>query len=73
MYWLQLTQASTGSKIYVNMELVVIVAPSRAGGASLVLTVNETVQKAERTAARIVPVRETQEEIMEMMSRGDGG
>jgi hypothetical protein len=71
VYWLQLTQANTGAKIYVNMEQVIVIAPSRTGGANLVLPVSETTQKTARQAARILPVRETQEMIMDMMSRGD--
>jgi hypothetical protein len=68
VYWLQLTQANTGAKIYVNMEHVIVIAPSKTGGANLVLTVSETTQKTGRQAARIVPVRESQETIVEMMS-----
>ena len=71
MYWLQLTQANTGAKIYVNMEQVIVIAPSRTGGANLVLPVSETVQKTGREGARILPVSESQETIMEMMSRGE--
>lgn len=73
MYWLQLTQANTGAKIYVNMEQVIVIAPSRTGGANLVLPVTETAQRTGRDTARILPVRETQETIMEMMSRGEDG
>jgi hypothetical protein len=69
VYWLQLTQANTGAKIYVNMEQVIVIAPSRTGGANLVLPVSETGQKSARQVARILPVRETQEMIVEMMSR----
>jgi hypothetical protein len=53
------------------MEQVIIVASSRTGGANLVPPASETGQKTARQAARILPVRETQEMIMEMMSRGD--
>ncbi|MGH7100020.1 MAG: hypothetical protein ACREE4_20545 [Stellaceae bacterium] len=70
MYWLQLTQANTGAKLYVNMEQVIVIAPSQTGGANLVLPVSETAQKTGRQAARILPVRETQEMIVDMMSRG---
>ncbi|HZU87866.1 MAG TPA: hypothetical protein VE993_01280 [Stellaceae bacterium] len=35
VYWLQLTQANTGAKIYVNMEHVIVIAPSKTGGANL--------------------------------------
>ena len=70
MYWLQLTQANTGAKLYVNMEQVVVIAPSRTGGANLVLPVSETPQSTGRQTARILPVRETQEMIMNMMSQG---
>lgn len=71
MYWLQLTHANTGAKLYVNMEQVIVIAPSRTGGANLVLPVSETLQKTGRQTARILPVRETQEMIAEMMSRGE--
>lgn len=71
MYWLQLTHAHTGAKLYVNMEQVIVIAPSRTGGANLVLPVSETEQKTQRQAARILPVRESQEMIAEMMSQGE--
>lgn len=66
---MQLTQANTGAKIYVNMEHVIVIAPSKTGGANLMLTVSETTQKTGRQTARIVPVRESQELIVDMMSR----
>ena len=53
------------------MEQVIVIAPSRTGGANLVLPVSETDQKTTRQAARILPVRESQEMIVEMMSRGE--
>lgn len=71
MFWVQLTQATTGAKIYVNMEQVLVVAPSKTGGANLVLPVSETAQKGTRQAARILPVRESQEIIMNLMSQAE--
>jgi transcription termination factor Rho len=69
MYWLQLTQARTGAKIYVNMELVMIIAPNKAGGSSLVLSVAEAAAEGKKMTSRIVQVLEEQEEIMEMFNR----
>ena len=71
MYWLRLTQANTGATVYVNMERVIVIAPNRAGGANLMLMVTETVEKTGRETARIFPVRETQEQIVDMLSRHD--
>ena len=50
MHWLQLTQAQTGATIYVNMRLVILVAPNKTGGAALVTIVRE------KESARVVPV-----------------
>jgi hypothetical protein len=61
MQWLQLTQATTGVKLYVNMSLVVLIAPSKTGGASLVAAVRE------KESARIIPVQESPEDVMEML------
>ncbi len=68
MHWVQLTQANTGVKIYVNMELVVLIVPSRRGGANLMLTVREPSQKSGKDSARIIPVMETQDEVMAMVA-----
>jgi hypothetical protein len=68
MYWLQLTHGTTGATLYVNMERVVIVAPNKTGGSNLVLAVTETAQRTGRVAARVLPVREAQEEIMNMLA-----
>ena len=67
MHWVQLTQANTGVKIYVNMELVVLVVPSRRGGANLMLTVREPT-KSGRDSARIIPVLETQDDVMALVA-----
>ena len=69
MHWVQLTQANTGVKIFVNMALVVLVIPSRRGGANLMLTVREPSQKSGgKDSARIIPVMETQEEVMALVA-----
>jgi hypothetical protein len=67
MYWVELTQANTGVKLYVNMELVVLVAPSRRGGANLMLTVREPSAKSGKDSARLIPVVETQAEVMTLL------
>jgi hypothetical protein len=72
MYWVELTQANTGATIHVNMDLVVLVAPSRQGGANLMLTVREPSQKSGRETARIIPVRESQVEVMKLTQTGKG-
>ena len=71
MYWLQLTQATTGATVYVNMEHVAVISPSRVGGSNLILVVTETHPRGGRDAARSVTVQETTEEIMDMISRTD--
>lgn len=63
MRWLQLTQANTGVTIYVNMDLVVVVAPSKTGGSALLTTAQE------KEAARIVPVKEAPGEIAAMLHK----
>jgi hypothetical protein len=68
MHWVQLTQANTGVKIYVNMALVVVVIPSRRGGANLMLTVREPSQKSGKDSARIIPVMETHDEVMALVA-----
>jgi hypothetical protein len=72
MHWLQLTQANTGVRIHVNMDRVVVVAPSRTGGSNLMLTVNETAPRGGKIAARILPIRESPEEIMAMVAQLPG-
>ena len=68
MHWVQLTQANTGVKIYVNMALVVVVIPRRRGGANLMLTVREPSQKSGKDSARIIPVMETHDEVMALVA-----
>jgi hypothetical protein len=68
MHWIQVTQANTGVKLYVNMELVVLVAPSRKGGANLMLTVREQSSTSGKDTARLIPVVETQSEVMALVS-----
>jgi hypothetical protein len=67
MHWLQLTQAQTGATIYVNMSLVILVAPNKTGGAALVTSVRE------KESARIVPVLESPQEIMDMLNGSSSG
>jgi hypothetical protein len=73
MHWVQLTQANTGVKMFVNMELVVLIIPSRRGGANLMLTVREPSQKSGKDSARIVPVMETQDEVMALIRAAKPG
>jgi hypothetical protein len=70
MHWVKLTQANTGAMIHVNFDLVVLVAPSRKGGANLMLTVRETSEKSIKDSARIIPVAETQDEVMALLTGG---
>jgi hypothetical protein len=70
MHWVQLTQANTGVRIHINMDLVVMVAPNRQGGANLMLTVREPSQKTGQDSARIIPVHETATDIMAMLVPG---
>lgn len=67
MHWVQLTQANTGVQIHVNMDLVVLVAPNRRGGANLMLTVREPTPKGGGDSARLIPVQETQAEVMRLV------
>jgi hypothetical protein len=62
MHWLQLTQAQTGAKIYVNMSQVILVAPSKTGGSALLTTV------LEKESARVIPVQESPQEIMDRLN-----
>jgi hypothetical protein len=62
MHWLQLTQAQTGATIYVNMDLVILIAPSKTGGTALVTSVRE------KESARIVPVLEDPQTIIAMLN-----
>ena len=64
MNFIRLTQGNTGATIQVNMDLVVVVAPSRDGGSSLMLTVREASAKTGRESARIIPVLESPEEVL---------
>jgi hypothetical protein len=68
MHWIQVTQANTGVKLYVNMELVILVAPNRTGGANLMLTVREPSPQGGKESARLIPVVETQSEVMALLS-----
>jgi hypothetical protein len=72
MHWLQLTQANTGVRIHVNMDRVIVIAPSRTGGSNLMLTVTETAPRGSKIAARILPIRESPDEIMAMVARLPG-
>jgi hypothetical protein len=67
MHWIQLTQANTGVRLYVNMELVVLVLPNRRGGANLMLTVREPSEKSGKDSARIIPVLESQTDVMALV------
>lgn len=62
MKWLQLTQANTGVKVYVNMNLVILIAPAKTGGSALVTTVRE------KESARIISVRESPGTVFEMLN-----
>jgi hypothetical protein len=62
MQWLQLTQAKTGVKLYVNMSLIVLIAPTKTGGAALVASVRE------KESARIIPIQESPEAVFQMLS-----
>ena len=63
MRFLRLTQANTGVTIYVNMDQVVVVAPSKTGGTVLLTTA------LEKESARIVPVKEAPDEVMALLNR----
>ena len=63
MNWLRLTQANTGVTIHVNMDQVILVAPNKTGGSALLTTV------LEKDSGRIVPVKETPQEIGLMLER----
>lgn len=62
MHWLQLTQASTGVTIHVNMALVILIAPSKTGGSALVTSV------LEKESARLIPVLESPQQIADMLN-----
>ena len=72
MHWLQLTQAATGARIHVNMDCVILVAPSRTGGSNLMLTATETAPRGGKIAARILSIHESPDEIMAMVARLSG-
>lgn len=61
MRFLRLTQANTGVTIHVNMDQVVVIAPNKTGGAVLLTTA------VDKDAARIVPVKETPQEVVAML------
>jgi hypothetical protein len=67
MHWVQLTQANIGVRIHVNMDLVVLVAPNRRGGANLMLTVREPAAKSGKDSARLIPVQESAAEVMKLV------
>jgi len=69
MHWIPLTQANTGMTIHVNMDLVVLVAPSKDGGSNLMLTVRE-LSKNGRDTARLVPTMENPDQIMHLLIQG---
>ncbi len=64
MRFLRLTQANTGVTIHVNMDQVVVIAPNKTGGAVLLTTA------IDKDSARIVPVRETPQEVVAMLEGG---
>ncbi|RYB04203.1 hypothetical protein [Lichenibacterium ramalinae] len=64
MRFLRLTQANTGVTIHVNMDQVVVIAPNKTGGAVLLTTA------VDKDAARIVPVKETPQEVVAMLDAG---
>ena len=68
MHWIRLTQANTGVTIHVNMDLVVLLAPSKDGGSNLMLTVRE-LSKNGRDTARLVPVMEDPDKIMHLLTQ----
>ncbi len=68
MKWIELTQASTGVEVYVNMEKVVMIARSRSGGTNLMLSFIEATKPGGREAARIISVLESSEEIMKKLA-----
>lgn len=61
MRFLRLTQANTGVTIHVNMEQVVVIAPSKTGGAVLLTTA------LEKDSARVVPVKESPAEVVALL------
>ena len=61
MRFTRLTQANTGVTIFVNMDQVVVIAPSKNGG-SVLLT-----SAIEKDSARLVPVREAPADIMALL------
>lgn len=63
MRFIRLTQANTGVTIHVNMDQVVVVAPSKTGGTVLLTTA------LEKESARIVPVKESPDEVMALLDR----
>jgi hypothetical protein len=70
MHWVKLTQANTGAAIHVNMDLVVLIAPSREGGSNLMLTVREPSRKSGKDTARIIPTLESPDQVMQIVGGG---
>ena len=68
MKWIQLTQASTGVEVQVNMDNVVMIARNRTGGANLMLSFIEATKPGGREAARIISVLESSDEIMKKLA-----
>ncbi len=66
MVWLRLTQANTGMTIHVNIAQVVVIAPSKTGGSALLTLAME------KESARIVPVKESPQEVADLVARRDG-
>ena len=65
MAWLRLTQANTGMAIHVNMAQVVVIAPNKTGGSALLTLAME------KDSARIVPVKESPQEVADLMARAE--
>ena len=66
MRFLPLTQANTGMTIFVNMDQVVVVAPSKTGGAVLLTTAMD------KETARIVPVKESPQDVLALLDGRPG-
>jgi hypothetical protein len=73
MHWVQLTQGNTGVRIHVNMDLVILIAPNRRGGCNLMLTVREPSPKSGKDTARIIPVQESEAEVIKLVKAIDRG
>ena len=66
MRFLSLTQANTGVTIFVNMDQIVVVAPSKTGGAVLLTTAMD------KETARVVPVKESPQDVMALLDGRSG-